>query len=302
MQEPILVVLAAGIGHRFGGLKQIEAIDSHGHLLIDYSIFDAVQAGFSSIVCIIKKEMEADFNAAIGERIRKHVNLTYVYQDIDSLPEGFAVPNGRTKPWGTSHALLCCKDVVKAPFAVINSDDYYGPNAFHAIYNYLKEPHASNEYAMVSYDIEKTLTKNGAVTRGVCNVDEAGMLIDLDERRGVVMHPGGALCNANGHKLFLPAGTPVSMNLWGFQPQFLRLIDSFFRRFLQENLDLDPMSCEYVLPELVKELLQESMIEVSVLESADQWYGMTYHEDLESVRTAISIMTQKGLYTGQLLE
>ncbi len=302
MQEPILVVLAAGIGHRFGGLKQIEPIDDNGHLLIDYSIYDAVKAGFHKVVCIIKKETEADFEAAIGARLRKHVSLTYVYQELDMLPNGFKLPMGRTKPWGTSHALLCCKDVIDAPFAVINSDDYYGPNAFSTMYQFLSTPHDTNEYAMVGYDIEKTLTKNGAVTRGVCNVDGDGKLIDLDERRGVMMHPGGALCNVGGRRLFLPAGTPVSMNLWGFHPLFLRLIESFFRRFLQDNMQSDPLTCEYVLPELVKELLLESMIKVTVLESGDQWYGMTYREDLEAVRAAISILIQSGLYPKELLE
>ena len=242
MKKPTLVIMAAGLGSRFGGCKQITPVDDRGHVIIDYSIYDALRAGFGRIVCVIKPEMEADFRAAIGDRIAKHADLVYAYQTLDRLPEGFTVPEGRVKPWGTAHAVLCAADAIEGDFAAINADDYYGPGAFHLACDFLAAPHDGGDHAMVGYRIENTLTENGHVSRGVCSVDENGMLRSIDERLRIEPREGGAAFTEDGENYsFIPAGTRVSMNLWAFNHGILDEMKQRFVQFLRTNAVENPL-------------------------------------------------------------
>ena len=256
MSKPTLVIMAAGMGSRFGGCKQITPVDDAGHVIIDYSIYDAVRAGFGKVVCIIKPEMEADFRAAIGDRISAFVDLRYAYQTLDKLPAGYAVPEGRTKPWGTGHAVLCAADQIDGPFAVINADDFYGRGAFQAACDFLSAPHAPNEHAMVAYRVENTLTENGSVSRGVCTAED-GLLTGVVERTKIVPREGGAAFIEDDGETFLPAGTPVSMNLWAFQHSVLDELRARFSAWLDESLPVNPMKCEYFLPLIPNALIRE---------------------------------------------
>lgn len=297
MAHTTLVVMAAGLGSRYGGLKQIAPVDDAGHILIDFSIFDAVRAGFDRLVCIIKPEMEQEFHEVIGCRIAPFVELEYAFQRPDVLPEGFAIPEGRTKPWGTAHAVLCAKEQIHTPFAVINADDFYGRTAFEAIYRFLNENHGENEHAMVGYRIENTLTENGSVARGVCETDGHGYLAGITERTRLESRPGGAAFIEDGQEYtFVPAGTKVSMNLWGFQPSILREIEKRFPAWLRENLPVNPLKCEYYLPLIPNALIQEKRGSVRVLDTQEKWYGVTYREDMPKVRAAIAEMTRQGVY------
>lgn len=301
MAHTTLVVMAAGLGSRYGGLKQIAPVDDAGHILIDFSIFDAVQAGFDRVVCIIKPEMEQEFHEVIGRRIAPFVELCYAFQRSDVLPEGFAVPEGRTKPWGTAHAVLCAKEKVHTPFAVINADDFYGRKAFEAICRFLNEKHDENEHAMVGYRVENTLTENGSVARGICEVDGQGRLLGIMERTKVEPRPGGAAFTEDGQAYtFVPAGTRVSMNLWGFQPSILKEIEKRFPAWLRENLPHDPLKCEYFLPLIPNALLREKRGSVRVLDTQEKWYGVTYREDMPRVRAAIAEMKRHGVYPEEL--
>ncbi len=301
MAHTTLVVMAAGLGSRYGGLKQIAPVDDAGHILIDFSIFDAVQAGFDRVVCIIKPEMEQEFHEVIGRRIAPFVELCYAFQQPDVLPEGFAVPEGRTKPWGTAHAVLCAKEKVHTPFAVINADDFYGRKAFEAICRFLNEKHDENEHAMVGYRVENTLTENGSVARGICEVDGQGRLLSITERTKVEPRPGGAAFTEDGQEYtFVPAGTRVSMNLWGFQPSILKEIEKRFPAWLRENLPHDPLKCEYFLPLIPNALLREKRGSVRVLDTQEKWYGVTYREDMPRVRAAIAEMKRHGVYPEEL--
>ena len=297
--KPILVVLAAGMGSRYGGLKQMDPIDSQGHVIIDYSIFDAIRAGFGKVICIIKPELQEDFDRLIGQRLKGSVDLHYAYQRLDDLPEGFAVPEGRTKPWGTAHALLSAKNLIDAPFAVINADDFYGRTAFEAIAAFLKEPHADNEHAMVGYAVEKTLTENGSVARGVCHVEQ-GNLAEIVERTQVEPDGDGAVYQDGDVCEHLPAGTVVSMNLWGFQPSILREMEARFPSYLRENLPVNPMKCEYFLPLVPNALIREHKATIAVLPTSEKWYGVTYHEDKAAVCAAMDAMKHDGLYPNRL--
>ena len=301
MAHTTLVVMAAGLGSRYGGLKQIAPVDDAGHILIDFSIFDAVQAGFDRVVCIIKPEMEQEFHEVIGRRIAPFVELCYAFQQPDVLPEGFAVPEGRTKPWGTAHAVLCAKEKIHTPFAVINADDFYGRKAFEAICRFLNEKHDENEHAMVGYRVENTLTENGSVARGICEVDGQGRLLGITERTKVEPRPGGAAFTEDGQEYtFVPAGTRVSMNLWGFQPSILKEIEERFPAWLRENLPHDPLKCEYFLPLIPNALLREKRGSVRVLDTQEKWYGVTYREDMPRVRAAIAEMKRHGVYPEEL--
>ena len=301
MNKPTLVIMAAGLGSRFGGCKQITPVDDRGHAIIDYSIYDALRAGFGRIVCVIKPEMEADFRAAIGDRIAKHAELVYAYQTLDRLPEGFTVPEGRVKPWGTAHAVLCAADAIEGDFAAINADDYYGPGAFHLACDFLAAPHDGGDHAMVGYRIENTLTENGHVSRGVCSVDEDGMLRSIDERLRIEPREGGAAFTEDGENYsFIPAGTKVSMYLWAFRHGILDEMKQRFVNFLNTNAVENPLKAEFYLPSVPDALIREGRASVRVLETGERWYGVTYREDLEKVQAAMAELRRSGVYPEKL--
>lgn len=306
MKKPALVVMAAGMGSRYGGLKQIDPIDREGHIIMDFSIYDAVKAGFGKVIFIIKKENEADFKAAIGDRISEQIETEYVFQDLHNLPEGYEVPDGRVKPWGTGHAVLSCLDVIDGPFTVVNADDYYGQNAFRMAYDFLTS-HQDDEkyhYMMVGYMLENTLTENGHVARGVCETDENGYLTGIHERTRIEKRPDGPAYTEDDGATWtsLPQESIVSMNMWGFTESILQELKARFSVFLDENLEKNPLKCEYFLPFVVDELLSEGKADVRVLKSLDRWYGVTYKEDKEVVVKAIQGLKDKGLYPQKLWE
>lgn len=301
MKKPTLVIMAAGLGSRFGGCKQITPVDDRGHVIIDYSIYDALRAGFGRIVCVIKPEMEADFRAAIGDRIAKHADIVYAYQTLDRLPEGFAVPEGRVKPWGTAHAVLCAAQEIPGDFAAINADDFYGAAAFQAAADFLASDHAPNEHAMVGYRIENTLTENGYVSRGVCETDAQGRLRSITERLHIEACPGGAAFIEEGaDEVFLPAGTLVSMNLWAFSHGILEEMQRRFVDFLQTRAAENPLKAEYYLPSVPDMLIREGKAQVRVLDTHERWYGMTYQDDLPKVQQALRAKRDSGEYPENL--
>lgn len=306
MKKPVLVIMAAGMGSRYGGLKQIDPVDKQGHIIMDFSIYDAVKAGFEKVVFIIKRENEADFKAAIGDRMSKVIEVEYVFQDLHNLPEGYEVPEGRVKPWGTGHAILSCLGTVDAPFAVINADDYYGSHAFQMIYDYLTS-HEDDEkyrYTMVGYVLENTLTENGHVARGVCVTDENGYLQEINERTHIEKRGDETAYTEDDGATWtvIPEGSIVSMNMWGFSQSILKELKDRFAKFLDENLEGNPMKCEYFLPFVVDELLGEDKATVQVLKSLDKWYGVTYKEDKPVVVAAIQALKDSGLYPEKLWE
>ena len=293
---PTLVIMAAGMGSRFGGLKQIEPVDDQGHIIIDFSLFDAWRAGFRDIVFIIKPELDEAFREAISNRMERYFHVSYVYQTPDKLPEGYAVPEGRAKPWGTGHAIACCKDVVNGPFAVINADDFYGPTAFSTIYNFLRDNQQENNYAMVGYRLRNTVTEHGSVARGVCSVEQ-GLLTDITERTKIYKRGDDAAYTEDGETFVdLPGDTMVSMNLWGFTAHMLDELWARMPAFLDENLSKNPLKCEYFLPSVVDAQLKSGTATVQVLPCEEVWYGVTYREDLASVRVAIADMKKNGIY------
>ena len=306
MKKPVLVVMAAGMGSRYGGLKQIDPVDKEGHIIMDFSIYDAVRAGFKKVVFIIKKENEADFKAAIGDRISKIIEVAYVFQDLNNLPEGYSIPKGRVKPWGTGHAILSCLDEVDGPFAVINADDYYGSHAFQMAYDFLSQNEEGDTYSymMVGYKLENTLTDNGHVARGVCVTDEDGHLVKINERTHIEKREDGAAYTEDDGKTWveIPEGSTVSMNMWGFSASILKELKDRFSKFLDENLESNPLKCEYFLPFVVDELLTEKKATVKVLKSMDKWYGVTYKEDKPVVVAAIQKLKDEGLYPQKLWE
>ena len=304
MNKPTLVIMAAGMGSRFGGNKQITPVDDAGHIIIDYSIFDAVRAGFGRVVCVIKPEMEADFHRAIGARIAEKVDLRYAYQTLDALPAGFEVPEGRQKPWGTAHAVLCALDKVEGRFAAINADDFYGRGAFEAAAAFLSAEGDEDEHAMVGYRIENTLTENGSVSRGVCEADAEGFLTGVTERTKIVRREGGAAFTEDDGAswTFIPAGTPVSMNLWAFRRGILEAFPRMFADFLRESVPGNPLKCEYYLPSVPNRLIQEGKARVRLLHTDERWYGMTYREDIDAVKSAIARMKAEGIYPERLWE
>ena len=301
MEKPVLVVMAAGMGSRYGGLKQIDPIGSHGEVIIDYSIFDAVKAGFEEIIFVIKREIEEDFKAVIGDRLEKKVKVQYAYQQLEDLPTGYEVPDGRTKPWGTCHAVLSARHLIHGPFAVINADDYYGPEGFKIIFDYLNQSSSNKQkynFVLVSYLIENTLTEHGHVARGVCKMDERGYLSDITEHTRIEKNGEGAVYTEDDGNTWisLPKGTLVSMNLWGFTKDFLNEANERFKSFLDEALMSNPTKGEYFLPSVVNQLLLEEKAEVKVLTSPDKWYGVTYKEDKPVVIAAIADKHESGLY------
>lgn len=301
MNKPTLVIMAAGMGSRFGGCKQITPVDEAGHVIMDYSIYDALQAGFGKIVCVIKPEMEADFRAVIGDRIAKKADVAYAYQTIDRLPEGYSVPEGRVKPWGTAHAVLCAADEIEGDFAAINADDFYGRGAFRAAADFLRGDHAENEHAMVGYLIENTLTENGYVSRGVCEGDSDGMLRVITERVHIEPRPGGAAYIEEGEgEVFIPAGTRVSMNMWAFSHSILDEMRERFITFLNTRAVENPLKAEYYLPSVPDTLIREGKARVHLLETKERWYGVTYHEDLAAVQAAMARLRAQGVYPEKL--
>ncbi|MBR5229898.1 MAG: nucleotidyltransferase [Firmicutes bacterium] len=299
-KEPTLVIMAAGMGSRFGGLKQIEPVSDKGEIILDFSLYDAVMAGFKKVIFVIKKENEADFRALVDEKAGKHIEVVYAYQEIDDLPEGYSVPEGRVKPWGTGHAVLAARKVCDGSFAVINADDYYGPGAFQTIYEFLEaaEDGEKYQYCMVGYQIENTLTENGYVSRGVCQTDENGRLTDITERTRIQWQGDDIVFTEDegASWIHLDRGTIVSMNFWGFTTSMLKEMEAGFPDFLDRALEENPMKGEYFLPGVVDRLIKEGKADVKVLRSCDRWYGVTYKEDKQSVVDALQSMKDKGEY------
>lgn len=305
MSRPVLVIMAAGMGSRYGGLKQLDPVGNHGQLIIDYSIYDARRAGFETVVFVIKPENEADFKSCIGDRVSKSMNVLYAYQLKEDLPEGYRVPAERQKPWGTAHAALAARKLVDGPFAVINADDYYGPEAYREIYNYLST-HGDGElyeYVMVGYLLKNTVSENGTVARGVCEEDGDHYLSRITERTKIAQGPPLRYTEDDGATwTVLPEDTIVSLNMWGFTRSFLDEAWARFPAFLDKALAENPAKAEYFLPSVVSQLVDEGRARVKVLRSGDKWYGVTYREDKPMVVAAIAEKTKAGLYPDQLWE
>ena len=306
-QKPVLVVMAAGMGSRYGGLKQLDPVGNHGQLIIDYSIYDAKRAGFETVVFVIKHEIEDAFKAAIGHRISKVINVKYAYQELSDLPTGYCVPEGRVKPWGTCHAILAARKVVDGPFAVINADDYYGPEGFRAIYSYLStHPDRPDcyEFAMVGYDLRGTISEHGSVARGICVQDENHYLQSVTERTCIEKEGDHARFTEDGGQTWshLPGDTIVSLNLWGLTRCFIDEAQRRFPAFLDKALAENPLKGEYFLPGVVSQLLEEGKARVKVLHSNDRWFGVTYQADKPAVVEAIARKTADGVYPDDLWE
>lgn len=302
-KEPIVVVMAAGMGSRYGGLKQIDPVGAHGEILMDYALYDAKRAGFKRVLFIIKPEMQEEFHEVVGKRMESLMEVSYAFQKTDDLPEGFAVPEGRTKPWGTGHAILSCRGVADAPFAVINADDFYGAEAFEEMYRFLsasEDPEAL-DFAMVGYVLENTLTENGHVARGVCEAKD-GYLQKVTERTRIEKHGDAVEYTEDDGQSWhaLDPNAVVSMNLWGFTPAMLTQLEKHFAAFLTEALVKNPLKAEYFLPTVVNLLLESKKATVRVLTSGDKWYGMTYHEDKAKVCAALEAMIRADKYPENL--
>lgn len=301
--KPILAVMAAGMGSRYGGLKQIDPVGPSGEAILDYSLYDARRAGFETVVFIIKPEIDEAFRASVGARAEKAgLEVRYAYQTLDKLPEGFSVPEERIKPWGTAHAILSAADVIDAPFAVINADDYYGPQGFRLIYEHLAKAETKAgspaPWAMVGFLLGNTVSANGSVSRGVCQLDEKNRLVKVTERTRIETYEGGIHYTEDDGATWtdLPADAVVSMNLWGFTPDFLDRAREGFAAFLDANLPVNPLKCEYYLPSVVTAALEKGTSQVTVLTSSDRWHGITYREDKPELVEALRRMSEEGLY------
>ena len=306
MQKPALVVMAAGMGSRYGGLKQIDPIGRHGEIIMDYSLFDAMEAGFRKVVFIINRKIEQDFYEVVGRRAEKHLEVRYVFQQPDAmLPAGISVPDDRVKPWGTAHALLCCKNDVHEPFAAINADDYYGKRAFSVLYDYLTtaKDGAKADYSMVGYLAKNTLTEHGSVARGVCEVDKNGELVNIVERLKIFKTPEGPAFTEDDGQTFVhfSGDNLVSMNFFGFTPSLFGLLEERFPVFLKDTLEKNPLKGEFLIPAEVGRMLQNGRASVRVLSSPDRWYGVTYREDKPEVQQALNDLTDAGAYPNRKL-
>lgn len=304
MDKPVLVIMAAGMGSRYGGLKQIDPVDEHGNKIIDFSIYDAIRAGFKKVIFVIKKENEQDFRTLIGDIVKDHIEVEYVFQELSDIPEGREVPKDRVKPWGTAHAVLAARNVINGPFTVINADDFYGREAFMAIYDYLEANRDDDKYryAMVGYELRNTLTENGYVSRGVCSIDKEGFLTDIVERTHIEKDGNGARFTEDEGKSYLPIdeNSIVSMNMWGFSRSFIDEAGRSFERFFDKTLPLNPIKGECYLPGVVDELLKAHKATVKVLKSSDRWFGVTYKEDKPFVVESIKALKDKGEYPDRL--
>lgn len=295
-KKPTLVIMAAGMGSRFGSLKQITPVDKQGRAIIDYSLFDAHRAGFERVAFVIKRGIEREFHEAVGRRAERRFEVRYVYQELDRLPDGFSVPEGREKPWGTGHAAACCRGTVDGPFAVINADDFYGAAAYGAVFDFLSAGHANGEYAMVGYRLRNTLTENGYVSRGICSIQD-GYLTGVTERTHIEARGGGAAWTEDGASWQPLSGDEiVSMNFWGFSADMLDRLWECFPDFLRRGLRENPLKCEFFLPGVVNSLLDAGRCSVRALECTARWHGVTYREDLENMRSAVAKMQAEGVY------
>lgn len=302
MGNATLVIMAAGIGSRFGGgIKQLEPVGPNGEIIMDYSIYDALEAGFDKVVFVIRKDLEKDFKEIIGKRIEKQVETAYAFQELDDIPEEYKDKfQGRTKPWGTGQAILCCKDLVHEPFLVINADDYYGKQAYKEAYSYLQEmkrdPHSDKlPVCMVGFVLKNTLSDNGGVTRGICRVDEFHMLTDIVETHNIVKTQEGAAVQKEDRREKIDVESEVSMNMWGLTPDFFEILDDGFDKFLSE-IAMEDVKAEYLLPTIIGDLLKANQVEVKVLQSKDRWFGVTYKEDKDVVVNSIKELIDQGHY------
>ena len=301
MKKPVLVIMAAGMGSRYGGLKQIDPVDPEGHIIMDFSIYDAQRAGFEEVVFVIRRENEQLFREAIGDRVSRKMKVKYAFQELSDLPEGFQVPEGRTKPWGTGHAVLSAATVTDGPFAVINADDYYGEQAFRLIYDYLmnmQEKNWHDRYVMVGYLLKNTLTENGSVSRGICTTSPDGYLETIVERTKIIRTPEGAAFSEDEGASWtaVDPDSIVSMNVWGFPADFMNELKERFPGFLKENLEKNPLKCEIYLPFVVNDLMKEGKARVQVLTTPDLWHGITYHQDKADFEQAVQELKNKGVY------
>ncbi|MCO7123061.1 sugar phosphate nucleotidyltransferase [Ihubacter massiliensis] len=304
MKEPTLIIMAAGIGSRYGGLKQMDPISDQGEIILDFSLYDAMMAGFKKVIFVIKEEMEEDFRALIDDRAGKHLQVEYAFQKLEDLPQGYLVPQGREKPWGTAHAVLSCRHLINGPFAVINADDYYGAGGFQSIYDFLisSKDGATYSYCMVGFKLENTITENGHVARGVCEITEEGNLTQVTERTKIMRRPEGVCYTEDDGQSWipLPDGTTVSMNFWGFTKSMMEEMEKGFPAFLDQAIKENPLKGEYYLPMVADRLVKEGKATVKVLPSQDKWYGVTYRADKEQVVAALQSMKDKGLYPDKL--
>ncbi len=304
MNDTTLVIMAAGIGSRYGGgIKQLEHVGPSGEIIMDYSIYDAVKAGFNKVVFIIRKDLEKDFREIIGNRIEKHVKVEYAFQELDKLPQGYTKPEERVKPWGTGHAVLCCKGVVNEPFVVINADDYYGAEGFRKIYDFLNREDirtAAGRYCMAGFILGNTLSDNGTVTRGICEVDSQNLLRTVNETFELKQSAGEVTGrDINKNEIKVPLDTPVSMNMWGFTPDLFDTLETGFIEFL-EGINEGDIKAEYLLPAVVGQLVTAGKASVEVLKTADKWFGVTYKEDKEMVVNSLRELINAGKYPERL--
>lgn len=306
MGKATLVIMAAGIGSRFGGgIKQLEAVGPNGEIIMDYSIFDAMEAGFDKVVFVIRKDLEKDFKEIIGDRISKVVEVEYAFQEVGNVPQQYVdLFSSRTKPWGTGQAILSCKDIVNEPFLVINADDYYGKEAYQEAYKALVSDDMNTEkleISMVGFVLGNTLSENGGVTRGICKVNNQNMLTEIIETKNIIQTTQGAAIKNENDIVEIDVMAPVSMNMWGLTPRFIEILDKGFTEFLSELKEGD-VSSEYLLPTIIGDLLEQSMLQVKVLKSNDRWFGVTYKEDKESVVESIRELIENGTYVKKLFE
>jgi hypothetical protein len=304
MSDPTLVILAGGIGSRYGGLKQADPIGPNGELIIHYSVYDALNAGFGHVVFLIRRDIEEAFRERIGNEVERHTDVTYVFQDLDNVPAGFAMPDGRSKPWGTGHAVLCCKDAVHGNFAAINADDFYGTTAFAALASHLRTATDTPDgyaYSMVGYVLRNTLSEHGHVARGVCQVDADGYLTGIQERLHIEPLPEGIMDRLeDGSLVPFAADSTVSMNMWGFTPSLFGELDARFPRFLAQSVPTNPLKAEFLLPDIVGDLVQEEKARVKVLPTDEKWFGVTYQADRPRVQAAVRELIAQGRYPARL--
>lgn len=302
MGKNTLVIMAAGLGSRFGGIKQLEPVGTSGEIIMDYSIYDGIAAGFQKVIFIIRRDLEKDFKQVIGDRIAKQIEVAYVFQDIDNLPEGYEKPEGRTKPWGTGHAVLSCIDILHDPFLVINADDYYGKESFVKMNEFLNNPKKTEKpysFSMAGFKLGNTLSENGTVTRGICTVNEHSVLSHIQETSNIEKRGDVAVGKAGEEEVTLELDRPVSMNMWGFTPEFLQELKNRFHDFL-DHIDGNELKAEYLLPSIVDDLIKEGKAEITVLDTNDKWFGVTYKEDKQTVVDSFRKLVEDGVYPEQL--